>query len=66
MTEQRKYDIYLNIYDFVTNNSLLSCLGLPIYHTGVEIKYSSELFSEIEFCYCVTSSDEQMTGVIMI
>jgi hypothetical protein len=34
----RTYEIYLNIYDFTNSNRLLSLLGLPVYHTGVEIK----------------------------
>lgn len=34
----RTYEIYLNIYDFTSSNKLLSWMGLPVYHTGVEIK----------------------------
>lgn len=31
--------VYLNIYDFTTLNCCLKIIGLPGYHSGIEIKY---------------------------
>ena len=30
-------EVYLNVYDFLQYNPYLKCLGMDVYHTGVEI-----------------------------
>lgn len=34
-------DVYINVYDYSSWNRKLEKCGLGVYHTGVEIKYSS-------------------------
>jgi hypothetical protein len=34
----KTFKVYLNVYDFTSCNSCLSCLGVGGYHTGIEIE----------------------------
>lgn len=52
-------DVYLNIYDFLKSNKYWRWIGLDVYHTAVEI-------GGIEYCYFVTDTNPETTGIISI